>query len=438
MANIMRLAIYSIGFYLLLATATIAGAMQVLEYDPNGNLISGQGLFYEYNDANKLVRVRQGGSDGPVISEYWYDYRGQRIKKTEHGVTTYYISKQYEERRGAAVSERTNFYFVSGQRVARKVKSGNDEAETFFYLNNHLGSADLVTDGSGALVDDMEYFPYGGVRNRGSERYGYTGKERDAITGLNYYEARYYYSSNRHFTQADSITPNVYDPQSLNRYSYVRNNPINYIDPSGHSFNPVKWIWENARDPVWSNRMASTISENDARVSRLYSGASKEQRSTMSHAVNRHFASTHESIESYERQVVDSKERVTKARNTAISAVVNLATGDMGGTALDVISLGAQLEGAMGRSYADKVDQYLGYATTVYSVGNLSKTVITGQASKSLYDGSATVFGKDVSHALKPVSFQSDAAKKIFQYGLKAVDLTGTYVDVLEMENDFR
>jgi hypothetical protein len=59
------------------------------QYDANGNLISGDGKYYEYNDANQLVQVRQGDTiAGPVIAEYFYDASRQCVKKIENGVVT--------------------------------------------------------------------------------------------------------------------------------------------------------------------------------------------------------------------------------------------------------------------------------------------------------------------------------------------------------------
>ena len=52
--------------------------------------------------------------------------------------------------------------------------------------------------------------------------------------GLKFYNARWYDPYLNHFTQPDSIVPDPYNPQDWNRYSYVRNNPVRYIDPSGH------------------------------------------------------------------------------------------------------------------------------------------------------------------------------------------------------------
>ena len=64
--------------------------------------------------------------------------------------------------------------------------------------------------------------------------YKYTGKELDN-TGLYYYEARYYDATVGRFLSADTLVPNPEDPQDLNRYSYVDNNPLRYTDPSGHA-----------------------------------------------------------------------------------------------------------------------------------------------------------------------------------------------------------
>ncbi len=64
--------------------------------------------------------------------------------------------------------------------------------------------------------------------------YTFTGQKLDTSSGLLYYGARYYDAAIGRFAQPDSIVPNPYNPQSLNRYSYVLNNPVRYTDPTGH------------------------------------------------------------------------------------------------------------------------------------------------------------------------------------------------------------
>ena len=83
-------------------------------------------------------------------------------------------------------------------------------------------------------MERTRYQPFGGIISGGVSRNLYTGQEWDPDTGQYYYNARYYNPELRRFTQADTVIPNVYDPQSLNRYTYVNNNPIKLIDPSGN------------------------------------------------------------------------------------------------------------------------------------------------------------------------------------------------------------
>jgi RHS repeat-associated protein len=89
-------------------------------------------------------------------------------------------------------------------------------------------------DTNGSVVERSEYFPYGAIESGGSEKYGFTGQENDADTGLMYYGARYYSPEFRVFVQPDSIIADPYNPQALNRYAYALNNPVKYTDPSGH------------------------------------------------------------------------------------------------------------------------------------------------------------------------------------------------------------
>jgi hypothetical protein len=77
------------------------------------------------------VKVGHGDQSGPVIAEYFYDYNGQRIKKIENGVTTYYHWKHYEEVRDGVDIKKTDYYFANGEGVAKKDSSGNIYYSTF-------------------------------------------------------------------------------------------------------------------------------------------------------------------------------------------------------------------------------------------------------------------------------------------------------------------
>ncbi len=108
----------------------------------------------------------------------------------------------------------------------------------YYYHPDHLGSTNLVTDEQGQVVQQVEYRPFGAVAARSgsvSLPQQFTGQRADA-TGLYYYNARYYDPDLGRFVQPDPIVQATSDPQTLNRYSYVRNNPLRYTDPSGYSF----------------------------------------------------------------------------------------------------------------------------------------------------------------------------------------------------------
>ncbi|MCA2970042.1 MAG: hypothetical protein INH43_16120 [Acidobacteriaceae bacterium] len=105
----------------------------------------------------------------------------------------------------------------------------------------------LVTGALGNVIRGHDYRPFGqdlsGVNGQGP-KYGnfenvkrFTGKERDAETGLDYFGARYMSSAQGRFTSPDEplFDQHQGDPQSWNLYSYVRNNPLQFIDPSGRA-----------------------------------------------------------------------------------------------------------------------------------------------------------------------------------------------------------
>jgi RHS repeat-associated protein len=110
-----------------------------------------------------------------------------------------------------------------------------------FLVDDHLGStvATWTQAAGNQPAATQAYFPFGAVRAAGGigTDHTYTGQIADAATGLMYYRARYYDPQVGRFVSADTIVPHPADPQDLNRYSYVRNNPTNYTDPSGH------WPW---------------------------------------------------------------------------------------------------------------------------------------------------------------------------------------------------
>src|SRR5690606_31708926 len=227
-------------------------AVGTYEYDENGNMTcrTEEGVVYiqEYNTENRIssiIRLADGDCETPgdYTTKWDFMYDGDGVRTTtmtttyEDGLpaettwTAYFFGGAYEVR-----SDNTTikYYSFGGQTIM------NDGSGLKYLLTDHLGSVVAVTDDQGTLTSQQRYLPFGGVRtNIGSivqTDYGYTGQRNlDEDIGLMDYKFRFYSPYLNHFTQPDSIVPDPYNPQDWNRYSYVRNNPMRYTDPSGHS-----------------------------------------------------------------------------------------------------------------------------------------------------------------------------------------------------------
>jgi RHS repeat-associated protein len=104
----------------------------------------------------------------------------------------------------------------------------------YFYAANHLGSVAAVMDRNGTVVEQLRFYPFGERRlGSGGERQQFTGQERDGESGNDYFGARYYWSGAGRWLGADPVLGEMTNPQRLNRYAYVLNDPVNYIDPDG-------------------------------------------------------------------------------------------------------------------------------------------------------------------------------------------------------------
>ncbi|MDE3091100.1 MAG: RHS repeat-associated core domain-containing protein, partial [Chloroflexota bacterium] len=196
-------------------------------YDPNGNMTNRNGQTLSYDTENRLTQV----ISGTVTTQYVYNADGARVKKIVGGVTTYYVGNYYEVTSGAV----TKYYYFGAQRVAMRTSAG-----VTYLHSDHLGSTSVAVDASGALQSRQTYYAFGGMRTSdvapitSLTDYSYTGQKLDS-DGLMYYNARYYDAAIGRFLQPDSIIPNQFNPQSLNHYAYVRNNPVRYTDPTGQT-----------------------------------------------------------------------------------------------------------------------------------------------------------------------------------------------------------
>ncbi len=212
-----------------------------LIYDANGNLITGDGKYREYNEFNQLIRVRAGyDASGRILEEYvWYPTEDRIWAKHVYkldGQVAFEIQYSDEnfvrELNVSAGGWDRDYIYVKDETgiVAEK----RENYQPTFYHNDHLGSTTLVTNSTGHVVENTFYEPFGGIIAGGSRRYDYEGKEFSSSTNDYDFHFRKYDAGLKIFTQPDSLLPNVYDPQQLNRYSFERNNPYGNKDETGH------------------------------------------------------------------------------------------------------------------------------------------------------------------------------------------------------------
>jgi RHS repeat-associated protein len=191
-------------------------------------------IDYDYDNMPRSITYNNS------TTSFVYDGNGARVKKDGYGGTTVYIGKLYDCIQGAC----NKYIYANGTRIASK-----SSGDIFYYHHDHLGSSRVITGDIGENLEQVYYDPFGdAVSDTGavSVTHKYTSQELDRESGLYYYNARYYNPALGRFTSPDTIVPDPSNPQALNRYSYVLNNPMIYTDPSGHSF------WKRAHN--WAKK----------------------------------------------------------------------------------------------------------------------------------------------------------------------------------------
>ncbi len=176
-----------------------------------------------------------------TVTTFVYDSAGSRVKKISGNSTSIYLGKDYDisvaapvgGTTGSSGSLITKYIFLGERRISLKDSSG----ALLFFHEDHINSSNVVTDAAGNQAALYEYDPYGQtVTHTGSAevKHRFTGQEADDSTGLYCYGARYYDPQLGRFVTADSYVQHPSDPQFLNRYTYARNNPVVFTDPTGN------------------------------------------------------------------------------------------------------------------------------------------------------------------------------------------------------------
>lgn len=208
-------------------TGTSTASMQ---YDANGNMIqrSEGGKFWRYGFDYENRLVEAAGRKEKV--RYRYDALGRRVASVagKRGNTKYThdgLDVVMDDDTVLGVTK-----YQNGLGIDNKLSSVNGTNHRYF-IADHLGSTNALTDAVGAVTVSTSYDSFGNPTNSSfPSRYQFTGREYDSFSGLQYSRARFYDPKLGRFISEDPIG---FGGSDINLYGYVWNDPMHYIDPLG-------------------------------------------------------------------------------------------------------------------------------------------------------------------------------------------------------------
>lgn len=215
------------------------------QYDRYGNIVSDtiNGLFVSYTSFNK-PEIIEKRTVGKKTLEYGFDNRelasqyftGQNFEKLSEKTIKPYSDFEIVYNVETKVIDTIHYIGFNGDLVMIYKKGSNNTSSRSYVHLDHLGSIHLLTNNSGSIVAEYSYSPFGErtAHTNSSTSKGFTSHEHLDNFGLINMKGRYYLPSVGRFMSSDPFIQSPINLQSLNRYSYVMNNPINYSDPSGY------------------------------------------------------------------------------------------------------------------------------------------------------------------------------------------------------------
>jgi RHS repeat-associated protein len=228
-------------------------------YDRNGNMTRRGSDVYNWYSYNMPSQLSKGGS----TSSFSYGANRARYKQvttTTAGQnmpagteTTIYIGSSFEKvTKPGGVVEYKHSIFAGGEMVALRTLRSNSVNDVRYFHRDHLGSISVITNEAGGVVSRLSYNAFGKRRNgttwsgapaadnwtsaSGVTHRGFTSHEHLDNVDLIHMNGRVYDPTLGRFLSADPIIQEPMLAQSLNRYSYVMNNPLSAIDPTGYSW----------------------------------------------------------------------------------------------------------------------------------------------------------------------------------------------------------
>ena len=252
---------------------TAVDEVRQYSYDANGNQTdvkntkTGQTESYTYDAENRLSKVAVTDKDGKtaVIQQNHYNGEGQRIQKVEGSKTTnyYYQDGVVSYTTDGENSQTSQNLIGTDGNILATQRYGSDHTDYLLYNKDIQGSSTSLVKENGSADATYQYTDFGETTINGDNKVEnevcYTGGIYDQSTGLYYLNARYYNPEDGRFVTEDTYRGETNEPDTQNLYVYCADNPVNYVDPSGHWIDTVLdvaslgySIKEFMSNPSWS------------------------------------------------------------------------------------------------------------------------------------------------------------------------------------------
>ena len=227
---------------------TTVNEVRQYSYDANGNQTdvkntkTGQTESYTYDAENRLSKVAVTDKDGKtaVIQQNRYNGEGQRIQKVERSKTTnyYYQDGVVSYTTDGENSQTSQNLIGTDGNILATQRYGSDHTDYLLYHKDIQGSTTSLVKEDGSADATYRYTDFGETTingdNKAENEVCYTGGIYDHSTGLYYLNARYYNPEDGRFVTEDTYRGETAKPETGHLYAYCANNPVNYVDPSGH------------------------------------------------------------------------------------------------------------------------------------------------------------------------------------------------------------
>jgi RHS repeat-associated protein len=210
-----------------------------LTYDPNGNLTNDGTYGLTWDGENRMVSY--AGSS--VTNQY--DANSLRVRRTKQsGSDVVYVfagaQPIAEYAPGAAPSSPSvQYVYLGNQLIASKAASSYT-----FYERDHLSMRGVLADTSPSSPAEQGDLPFGENWYGSNLKWKFTSYERDTDVGDDFAMFRRYQYGYGRFSSPDPVGGSADDPQSLNRYTYVRNDSVSFVDPVGLDLSPCDDWWD--------------------------------------------------------------------------------------------------------------------------------------------------------------------------------------------------